>query len=156
MRLVVKDRKYEPTYIDVRTFDDQAYACAEYMRKGRKIAVTGRLVYEEWRDAEEKRRERYSVIGWVEFLDPPAERRGWARNARARARAAGRARPRRVGSRPGPAPSGFPPPPDPRPATGARAVAGSRGPTCSHAPRGFDYVSPRGACMHGPHAKPAT
>jgi single-strand DNA-binding protein len=71
MRLLVKDRKYGPTYIDVRTFDDQAYACAEYMQKGRKIGVNGRLVQEEWRGADEKRRERYSVIGWVEFLDPP-------------------------------------------------------------------------------------
>lgn len=77
MRLVVKDRKYEPTYIDVRTFDDQAYACAEYMRKGRKIAVTGRLVYDEWRDADDKKRERYSVVGWVEFLDrPPSDQVG--------------------------------------------------------------------------------
>jgi single-strand DNA-binding protein len=70
MRLKVKNGNYDPTYIDVRTFDDQAYVCAEYMRKGRKIAVTGRLVYEEWRADDDSKRERYSVIGWVEFLDP--------------------------------------------------------------------------------------
>jgi single-strand DNA-binding protein len=74
LRLAVKDRKYEPTYIDVRTFDDQAYACAEYLGKGRRVAVSGRLVQEEWRDADKKRREHYSVVGWVEFLDrPPSE-----------------------------------------------------------------------------------
>lgn len=77
MRIAVKDGKYEPTYVDVRTFDDQAYACAEYMRKGRKIAVNGRLVYEEWRAADDSKRERYSVIGWVEFLDrPPSDQDG--------------------------------------------------------------------------------
>jgi single-strand DNA-binding protein len=72
MRLMVKNGDHDPTYIDVRTFDDQAYVCAEYMRKGRKIAVTGRLIHEEWRGADEKKRERYSVIGWVEFLDRPS------------------------------------------------------------------------------------
>lgn len=71
MRIAVRDRKHGPTYIDVRTFDDQAYACAEYLRKGRKIGVTGRLAYDEWRAADDSKRERYSVIGWVEFLDRP-------------------------------------------------------------------------------------
>jgi single-strand DNA-binding protein len=75
MRLHVKSGPNEPTYIDVRTFDDQAYACAEYMHKGSKIAVSGRLVYEEWRAADDSKRERYSIIGWVEFLDPPPRRR---------------------------------------------------------------------------------
>jgi single-strand DNA-binding protein len=74
LRIAVKDRKHEPTYIDVRTFDDQAYACAEYLAKGRRVAVSGRLVQEEWRGSDQKRRERYCVVGWVEFLDrPPAE-----------------------------------------------------------------------------------
>ena len=47
----------------------QAYICAEYLRKGSKVAVSGKLVYNEWHDAEGAKRFRYSVIGWVEFLD---------------------------------------------------------------------------------------
>ena len=71
MRLGVDNGRHPTTYIDVRAFDDQAYACAEFMHKGSKIAVTGRLAYDEWRGADDSKRCRYSVIGWVEFLDRP-------------------------------------------------------------------------------------
>jgi single-strand DNA-binding protein len=74
MRLAVDNGEHGPTYIDVRTFDAQAYICTEYLHKGSKIGVTGRLIYREWRAADDVKRERYSVIGWVEFLDrPPRE-----------------------------------------------------------------------------------
>jgi single-strand DNA-binding protein len=74
MRLAVDNGRYATTFIDVRTFDGQAYVCAEYMRKGSKVAVSGSLAYDEWRGADDVKRRRYSVIGRVEFLDrPPAE-----------------------------------------------------------------------------------
>jgi single-strand DNA-binding protein len=75
MRLAVNNGSYGPTYIDVRTFDEQAYVCAEYVRKGSKVAVSGRLVYDEWRAPDGARRSRYSVVGWVEFLDHKTNRR---------------------------------------------------------------------------------
>ena len=71
MRLAVDNGRHPTTYIDVLTFDEQAYICAEYMHKGSSVGVSGRLVYDEWRGAEDSKRYRYSVIGWVEFLDPP-------------------------------------------------------------------------------------
>jgi single-strand DNA-binding protein len=71
MRLAVDNGKHPTTYIDVVTFDEQAFICAEYMRKGSKIGVDGRLVYREWRNDKDQKRERYSVIGRVEFLDRP-------------------------------------------------------------------------------------
>lgn len=71
MRLAVDNGRHPTTYIDVVTFDEQAYICAEYMHKGSKIGVSGRLVYREWRAADDSKRERYSVIGRVEFLDRP-------------------------------------------------------------------------------------
>jgi single-strand DNA-binding protein len=71
MRIAGDNPGHEPTFIDVRVFDGQAYACAEFLAKGRLIGVSGRLVYNEWRNGEGKRRERYSVIGRVEFLDRP-------------------------------------------------------------------------------------
>lgn len=74
MRLAVDNGKHPSTYIDVVTFDEQAFICAEYMRKGSKVGVEGRLVYREWRNAEDHKRERYSVIGRVEFLDRPPRR----------------------------------------------------------------------------------
>jgi single-strand DNA-binding protein len=76
MRLAVDNGKHATTYIDVVTFDEQAFICAEYMRKGSKIGVEGHLVYREWRNAKDQRRERYSVIGRVEFLDRPPRKAG--------------------------------------------------------------------------------
>jgi single-strand DNA-binding protein len=70
MRLAVDNGRHPSTYIDVRAFDEQAYACAEFLRKGSKVGVQGRLAYGEWRNAENKKRSSYSVIGRVEFLDP--------------------------------------------------------------------------------------
>jgi single-strand DNA-binding protein len=69
MRLAVSNGKHGPTYIDMPTFDGQAYVCAEYLRKGSKVAVSGRLGYEEWRAHDGSKRFRYNVVGWVEFLD---------------------------------------------------------------------------------------
>jgi single-strand DNA-binding protein len=74
MRLAVDNGDHPTTYADVVTFDEQAYVCAEYMAKGKKIGVEGRLVYREWRGTEDIKRERYSVIGRVEFLDRPPRR----------------------------------------------------------------------------------
>jgi len=75
MRVAVDNGKYDATYIDVATFDRQAYACAEHLSKGRKVGVSGRLAYSEWRDEDGNRRERYNIVGRVEFLDrPPAQR----------------------------------------------------------------------------------
>lgn len=73
LRLAVDNGRYPTTFIDVRTFGEQAYGCAEYLHKGRRVGVTGRLAFEEWRAADDSRRQRYSVIGRVEFLDRPRE-----------------------------------------------------------------------------------
>jgi single-strand DNA-binding protein len=70
MRLAVDNGRARTTYIDVRAFDEQAYVCAEYLHKGSKVSVRGRLAYKEWRNAAGERRNSYSVIGRVEFLDP--------------------------------------------------------------------------------------
>jgi single-strand DNA-binding protein len=71
MRIAVDNGPHPTTYIDVTTFDGQAYTCAEYLAKGRKVGVDGALALREWRGADGKTRHDYSVIGRVEFLDPP-------------------------------------------------------------------------------------
>jgi single-strand DNA-binding protein len=58
----------DPTYVDVSTFDKAADACAEHLAKGRRIAVSGRLVYREWEAEDGSKRSKHSVIGRVEFL----------------------------------------------------------------------------------------
>ena len=56
-------------YIDVTVFGRQAEICKQYLGKGRKIAVQGRLHHSEW-DGENGRRQKLEVIAEnVEFLD---------------------------------------------------------------------------------------
>jgi single-strand DNA-binding protein len=71
MRIAVDNGRHPTTYIDVTTFDGQAYTCAEFLSKGRKVGVAGRLALSEWQGDDGKTNWRYSVIGRVEFLDRP-------------------------------------------------------------------------------------
>jgi single-strand DNA-binding protein len=71
MRIAVDNGRFQTTFIDVRTFGEQAYTCAEYLHKGRSVAVSGTLAFSEWRSTDGKKRSRYSVIGKVDFLDRP-------------------------------------------------------------------------------------
>jgi single-strand DNA-binding protein len=73
LRIAVDNGQYEPTYVDVSTFDGQAEACAKYLAKGRQVAVDGRLVYREWEAEDGSKRSRHSVVGRVEFLDRKRE-----------------------------------------------------------------------------------
>jgi len=70
MRVAVDNGERQTTFIDVKTFDGGADACARFLRKGRKVGVCGRLTLEEW-EREGQRRRRYVLAGQVEFLDPP-------------------------------------------------------------------------------------
>jgi single-strand DNA-binding protein len=57
-------------YVDVTAFDGQAIACGEYLQKGRRVAVSGRLELSEWRAQDGSSRQRHYVIAdEVEFLD---------------------------------------------------------------------------------------
>jgi single-strand DNA-binding protein len=73
LRLAVDNGQYDPTYVDVSTFDGQAEACARYLRKGRQVAVSGRLVFRQWEAEDGSKRSRHSVVGRVEFLDGKRE-----------------------------------------------------------------------------------
>jgi single-strand DNA-binding protein len=53
-------------FIDVATFGPGADACAEYLAKGRAVAVTGRLVYREW-EQDGVKRSKHQVVGRVTF-----------------------------------------------------------------------------------------
>ena len=56
-------------FVDVVCFGRQAEVCADYLAKGRRIAVEGRLHHDEW-DGENGRRQKLEVIAQsVEFLD---------------------------------------------------------------------------------------
>ena len=56
-------------YFDVKCFDAQASACAEYLKAGREVAVDGRLVFEEFETQDGSYASRvYIVAERVEFL----------------------------------------------------------------------------------------
>jgi single-strand DNA-binding protein len=72
LRLAVNDqREQPPLYIDVATFDAGADACAEFLTKGRAVAVTGRLVHQEWQAKDGSKRSKHHVIGRVSFGGRP-------------------------------------------------------------------------------------
>jgi len=64
-------RAGEVGYINVSVFGKPGEAAAQYLTKGRQVAVEGRLEYGQWEtDAGEKRHD-YSVVGSVDFLSSP-------------------------------------------------------------------------------------
>jgi single-strand DNA-binding protein len=56
-------------FVDVVTFSGQAKAVADHLRKGRQVAVIGRLEFSRWEDSEGSRHSKHEVVGeHVEFL----------------------------------------------------------------------------------------
>ena len=59
-----------PLYVDVAAFGRQAEVCAQHLRKGRLVGVSGRLRYSEWQAEDGSKRSRHSIVAQrVEFLD---------------------------------------------------------------------------------------
>ena len=75
MRLAVprRDRDADPVYVDVIAYDVLAELCGDHLEKGRQLAVTGRLDYQEWeaRDGSGKRSKHSIVAAEVDFLARP-------------------------------------------------------------------------------------
>jgi single-strand DNA-binding protein len=74
LRLAVSRRKRNgddqgAVFVDVVSFGPRAEAVAEHMTKGRQVAVSGRLEYQEWKAQDGSPRSRHEVIGeQVQFL----------------------------------------------------------------------------------------
>ena len=59
-------------FIDIVCFDKLAATCAEYLTKGREVAVVGRLHLNEWTGREGERRSKVQVVAEaVQFLGSP-------------------------------------------------------------------------------------
>jgi single-strand DNA-binding protein len=59
-------------YVDVTTFGRQAEVCAQYLDKGRRVAVQGRLHHSEWKAEDGSNRQKLEVVAnQVDFLDSP-------------------------------------------------------------------------------------
>ncbi|MBR3086727.1 MAG: single-stranded DNA-binding protein, partial [Kiritimatiellae bacterium] len=71
----VRDRQTGQTkevacYVDVTVWERQAEACGQFLQKGSQIIVDGKLVYEEWKNAQGEARNRLSVrADRVQFIN---------------------------------------------------------------------------------------
>ena len=60
-------------FVDVATFGPLANICGQYLAKGRRVAVTGRLELDEWAAQDGSPRRRHKIVAdQVEFLDTGA------------------------------------------------------------------------------------
>jgi single-strand DNA-binding protein len=67
--------KERPNFFDVSAFGATGESVAEYMRKGSRVAIDGRLEWREWEGSDEQRRQAVSVVAdSVQFLDSPGAR----------------------------------------------------------------------------------
>jgi single-strand DNA-binding protein len=76
LRLAVdrRDRDVDPVYIDVVCWNGLAETCAQYLAKGRQVAVTGRLDYREWDADDGAKRSKHEIVAAdVEFLARPRD-----------------------------------------------------------------------------------
>jgi single-strand DNA-binding protein len=65
----------KPNFFDVSVFGASAESVSQYMRKGSRVAVDGRLEWREWETADQQKRQAVSVVAdTLQFLDSPAER----------------------------------------------------------------------------------
>jgi len=64
-----------PNYFDVSIYGAPAERVSEFMHRGSRVAVDGRLEWREWETAEQQKRQAVSVVAdTVQFLDAPGER----------------------------------------------------------------------------------
>ena len=71
LRIAVKraGKQGKDGYFDVKCFDGQAHACADYLKAGREVAIDGRLLFEEFKTGDGGYASRVYVIAErVEFL----------------------------------------------------------------------------------------
>jgi single-strand DNA-binding protein len=72
--LLAVDRPGKDTdsdFVWVKAWDRQAELCAQYLQKGRRVAVDGRLQSQSWEQDGHRRRKVEVVANRVEFLSPP-------------------------------------------------------------------------------------
>jgi single-strand DNA-binding protein len=92
LRVAVNSRRKEgnewvdkPNYFDVTVWGAQGENCAQYLAKGRPVAIDGRLNWREWEDKEGNKRQTIDIIAdSVQFLGSPQGGQGGQMNGGAR------------------------------------------------------------------------
>ncbi len=80
LRVAVNDRVKDPNtgewgdkanYFDVDVFGGQGERCAQYLARGRQVAVSGRLRWREWETQDGQKRQAVSIVADnVQFIGP--------------------------------------------------------------------------------------
>lgn len=66
------ERIERPNYFDVSVFGPAADSVANYMRRGSRVGVDGRLEWREWETADQQKRQAVGIVAdTVQFLDSP-------------------------------------------------------------------------------------
>jgi single-strand DNA-binding protein len=77
LRIAVNSRRRDesgqwtdkPNYFSVSVFGNQADSCAQYLSKGRPVAIDGRLDWREWQSQDGNKREAVEIVAEsVQFL----------------------------------------------------------------------------------------
>lgn len=67
----------KPNYFDVIVWGNQGESAAQYLSKGRKVGINGRLQWREWESKEGQKRQTVEVVAnQVQFLTPKSESEG--------------------------------------------------------------------------------
>lgn len=67
----------QPNYFDVTVWGQQGENCGKYLRKGRPVAIDGRLRWREWTTPEGQKRQAVDIVAeTVQFLGSPGDAGG--------------------------------------------------------------------------------
>lgn len=67
------DGSYASGFFDVAAFGKLADVCAEYLSKGKKVGISGQLLFDEWESDAGKRSKVSIIANTCDFLTPASE-----------------------------------------------------------------------------------
>jgi single-strand DNA-binding protein len=78
---ITGENKQETMFIDITVFGRSAEIANQYLGKGRRVLVEGRLVLEQWVDSSGQKRSKHSVVAEkLQFMDSKADNLGSSNN----------------------------------------------------------------------------
>ncbi|EDM23971.1 single-stranded DNA-binding protein [Caminibacter mediatlanticus TB-2] len=70
---VTGENKQEVMFIDITVFGRSAEIANQYLGKGRRVLIEGRLVFDQWVDSTGQKRSKHSIVAErVQFMDSKA------------------------------------------------------------------------------------
>ncbi len=70
---VTGENKQEVMFIDITVFGRSAEVANQYLAKGRRVLVEGRLVFDQWVDSSGQKRSKHSIVAEkLQFMDSKA------------------------------------------------------------------------------------